>query len=343
MKKTTSTNTVWEQSQPTIEFNAKHPVPDVAEWRNLTARTVDVAVTYGWTKAEVSRRSGVPEGTFSPWFGGKYLGSLANVNQQIANWLDAIDASQNMAAIMPVSPPFQRTTVGQDVYNALLFAQVTSGFVRVTLPAGSGKTTAAKHFAATRPHVFMATLSPSTKTVHGMLVELCGALEVHEHNPAKFVRALGAKLKRVGEGSLLIIDEAQNAVPDAINQLRHFVDNDHCGVALLGNEDTATAFVKDLGRSVASRAQVLSRFDRQVRTARNPVADAEILIKAWGIDEGTDCATFLKGIASKPGALRQIDRTMKAASMLAIGDGEEGVRLEHLQAAWKNRDMGDSL
>ncbi|MCJ2874819.1 AAA family ATPase [Rhizobium pusense] len=343
MKKTTNTNTVWEQSQPLIEFTAKHPASDVAQWRNLTARTVDVAVTYGWTKAEVSRRSGVPEGTFSPWFGGKYLGILANVNQQMANWLDAIDASQNMAAIMPVSPPFQRTTVGQDVYNALLFAQVTSGFVRVTLPAGSGKTTAAKHFAATRPHVFMATLSPSTKTVHGMLVELCGALEVHEHNPAKFVRALGAKLKRVGEGSLLIIDEAQNAVPDAINQLRHFVDNDHCGVALLGNEDTATAFVKDLGRSVASRAQVLSRFDRQVRTARNPVADAEILIKAWGIDEGTDCATFLKGIASKPGALRQIDRTMKAASMLAIGDGEEGVRLEHLQAAWKNRDMGDSL
>lgn len=343
MKKTTSTNTVWEQSQPTIEFTAKHPAPDVAEWRKLTARTVDVAVTYGWTKAEVSRRSGVPDGTFSPWFSGKYLGVLANVNQQLANWLDAIDASQNMAAIMPVSPPFQRTTVGQDVYNALLFAQVTSGFVRVTLPAGSGKTAAVQHFAATRPHVFKATLSPSTKTVHGMLVELCAALEVHEHNPAKFARALGAKLKRVGEGSLLIIDEAQNAVPDAINQLRHFVDNDHCGVALIGNEDTATAFVKDQGRSVASRAQVLSRFDRQVRTVRNPVADAEMLIKAWGVEDGSDCATFLKGIAMKPGALRQIDRTMKAASMLAIGDGEEGVRLEHLQAAWKNRDMGDSL
>ncbi|HCJ70671.1 AAA family ATPase [Agrobacterium pusense] len=343
MKKTTNTNSVWEQSQPTIEFTARHPAPDVAEWRKLAARTVDAATTYGWTEAEVARRSGVPDGTFSPWFSGKYLGVLANVNQQMANWLDAIDASQNMAAIMPVSPPFQRTTVGMDVYNALLFAQVTSGFVRVTLPAGSGKTAAVQHFAATRPHVFKVTLSPSTKTVHGMLVELCAALEVHEHNPAKFARALGAKLKRVGEGSLLIVDEAQNAVPDAINQLRHFVDNDHCGVALIGNEDTATAFIKDQGRSVASRAQVLSRFDRQVRTVRNPVADAEMLIKAWGVEDGSDCATFLKGIAMKPGALRQIDRTMKAASMLAIGDGEEGVRLEHLQAAWKNRDMGDSL
>ncbi|MNE10379.1 hypothetical protein D3C80_1030930 [compost metagenome] len=343
MKKTTNTNSVWEQSKPTIEFVAKHPAPDVDEWRKLTSRMVDAATEFGWSKAEVSRRTDVPEGTLSPWFSGKYLGVLFNINQKVANWLDALDASQNMAATMPVSPPFQRTAVGQDVYNALLFAQVTSGFVRIVLPAGSGKTTAAKHFLNTRPHVFMATLSPSTKTVHGMLVELCAALEVHEHNPARFVRSIGAKLKRVGEGSLLIIDEAQNAVPEAINQLRHFVDNDHCGVALLGNEDTATAFVKDLGRSVASRAQVLSRFDRQVRTVRSPVADAEILIKAWGIEEGTDCAIFLKGIASKPGALRQVDRTMKAASMLAIADGDEGVSLEHLQAAWKNRDMGDSL
>ncbi len=342
MKKPTNTTTVWEQSQPTIEFTAKHPPADIDVWRKLVARTIDAAVNYGWTKAEVARRAGVPDGTFSPWFSGKYLGILANVNQSFANWLDALEASQSMAAIMPVSPPFQRTTVGMDVYNALLFAQVTAGFIRVTLPAGSGKTTAAKHFMATRPHVFMATLGPSTKTVHGMLVELCAALEVHEHNPARFVRSIGAKLKRVGEGSLLIIDEAQNAVPDAINQLRHFVDNDHCGVALIGNEDTATAFVKDLGRSVASRAQVLSRFDRQVRQSRNPAADAEMIISAWNVEEA-DCKRFLLGIASKPGALRQIDRTMKAASMLAIGDGEESVRLEHLQSAWKNRDMGDSL
>jgi DNA transposition AAA+ family ATPase len=342
MKKPTNTTSAWEQSRPTIEFTAKHPASEIDAWRNLATRTADAATEHGWTKAEVSRRTGVAEGTFSPWFSGKYLGVLANINLQIANWLEALDASQNMAAIMPVSPPFQKTSVGTDVYNALLFAQVTAGFVRVTLPAGSGKTTAARHFQSVRPHVFMATLSPSTKTVHGMLVELCAALEIHEHNPAKFVRSIGAKLKRVGEGSLLIIDEAQNAVPDAINQLRHFVDNDQCGVALLGNEDTATAFVKDLGRSVASRAQVLSRFDRQVRSSRYPVADAELLIKAWRVEQ-EDCARFLLGIASKPGALRQIDRTMKAASMLAIGDGEEGVTLAHLQAAWKSRDMGDSL
>ena len=104
MKKTTNTNSVWEQSQPTIEFTAKHPASDVDEWRKLTSRMVDAATEFGWTKAEVSRRTDVPDGTLSPWFAGKYLGVLSNINQKVANWLDALDASQNMAATADIRP-----------------------------------------------------------------------------------------------------------------------------------------------------------------------------------------------------------------------------------------------
>lgn len=342
MKTTKTTNTAWDQSNPTAEFTSKHPANEVESWRKLTSSVASQASAYGWSKAEVSRRSGIPEGTFSPWFSGKYLGALANVNQSVRHWLDAIEDSQNMANLMPVSPPFQRTSVGMDVYNTLLFTQVSAGFTAVTLGSGSGKTAAAKYFCATRPHAFMATLSPNTKTVFGMLVELCAAIDVQEHNPARFVRAIGSKLQRVGEGTILIIDEAQNATPDAINQLRHFVDNYGCGVALLGNEHTATAFVKDQGRSIASRAQVVSRFDKLLQRERDPVGDAKILISAWNVTD-PDCEKFLLGIASKAGSLRLIDRTMKAASMTAMGAGEESVTLEYLQAAWKNRNMGDVL
>ncbi|MDQ1196506.1 AAA family ATPase [Agrobacterium sp. SORGH_AS 787] len=341
MKKPTTANG-WEQSNPVAEFLTKHPASEVDLWRKLTAGVASIASSNGWSKAEVSRRTGIPDGTFSQWFSGKYPGVLANQNQLVSNWLDAIEASQNMAAQMPVSPPFQRTSVGMDVFNTLLFTQVSAGFTAITLASGSGKTAAANYFCATRPHAFMATLSPNTKTVHGMLVELCAAIDVQEHNPARYVRAIGNKLRRVGEGSILIIDEAQNATPDAVNQLRHFVDNYGCGVALLGNEHTATAFVKDQGRSVASRAQVLSRFDKLLQRERDPVGDAKMLIAAWGVSD-PDCEKFLLGIGSKAGALRLIDRTMKAASMAAIGDGEEGITLAHLQAAWKNRNMGDVL
>ena len=49
---------------------------------------------------------------------------------------------------------------------------------------------------------------------------------------------------------------------------------------------------------------------------------------------------FLTGIGMKGGALRQIDKTMKLASMVAMGSGQP-LSLNHIQAAWKNRDVED--
>lgn len=331
----------WSIPTPSSDFIAKHPVPDVDEWRGLIARVVDLATAQGWTKTEVAKRTNIAEGTFSQWASGKYTGVLAPYNASVSAWLLAVEESASMAAQIPTSRPFLKTSVAVDVMETLLWAQVTGGFVSITLPAGCGKSFTCRHVMATRPNVYMATLSPSTKTVHGMLVEVAEQLEVHEHNPAKLARAIARKLQRGGENSLLIIDEAQNALPDVINQLRGFSDvpTRNVGVALVGNEETAMGFIKDTGRSIASRAQVLSRFDKRVTLVRNPEDDALKLIAAWEIVE-PKMVQFLIGLSMKPGALRQIDRTMKLASMYATGEGTD-VALKHLQAAWKNRNVGD--
>ncbi|MFD1330227.1 AAA family ATPase [Mycoplana ramosa] len=338
MKKPITTIPDWNFPTPAQAFVDKHGPAEVERWRKLLSRVIDIAREHGWNKAEVGRRAGVKDGTFSQWSNGNYPGLLGNVNDDISNWLDALEESAGIAASLPVSPKFIRTATGAEVYNVLLYSQLSAGFTMVVLPSGSGKTTAARHFVDTRPHCWIATVSPHTKTVHGLLVELAMELDVQEHNPARLVRAIGRRLQRIGEGSLLIIDEAQNLVPDAINQLRHFVDNYNCGVALIGNEDTGTAFLKERG-SIASRAQVVTRFDRRLRTERDPAGDARMLISAWGIEDA-DCVKFLSGIASKPGALRNIDRTVRAAAMMALGAGED-ISLKHLTAAWRNRDMGE--
>jgi len=328
----------WTFPTPAPEFTQRHPEADVDTWRKLLSRVIDAANANSWNKAEVARRAGIKDGTFSQWSNGNYPGVLANINEQVSNWLEALEESASIAASLPVSPPFVKTMVGADIYNVLLFTQITAGFTAITLPSGSGKTTTARHFCNTRPHAWIATISPHTKTVHAMLIELAAELDVQENNPTKLVRAIGRKLQRLGDGTLLIIDEAQNLVPDAVNQIRHFVDINKCGVALIGNEDTAVSFVKDKG-SVASRAQVATRFDRRLKRERDPVHDAATLIQAWGITE-RDCVSFLHNIATKPGALRNIDRTIKAAMMAALGNGEE-LNLSYLNAAWRNRDMGD--
>lgn len=338
MKKPVTTS-VWDHPTPSTDFTAKHPEGDVDTWRKLITRVIDVAQTNSWTKAEVARRSDVKEGTFSQWASGKYPGILANINASVSMWLDALEEGASIAATVPKSPRFIKTSVGSDVYNTLLYTQITAGFTAVTLPTGTGKTHAAEHFRATRPFVWLATASPYTKSVHGMLVDLATALDVQEYNPARLVRAICRKLQRQGDGTLLIMDEAQSLTPDAINQLRHFVDIAKCGVALVGNEHTAQSFLADAGKSVNSRAQVASRFDRRLRKERDPVGDAEKLIAAWGIDDPA-CVRELLGYASKPGALRNIDRIMKGASMSALGDGDD-IGLKHIRAAWRDRDFGD--
>lgn len=330
---------VWDHPTPSTDFTIKHSVDDVKTWRKLITRVIDVAQANDWSKAEVARRADVAEGTFSQWASGKYPGTLANVNQSISLWLDALEEGASIAATVPKSPSFIKTSIGVDVYNTLLYTQITAGFTAVTLPSGTGKTHAAEHFKATRPFVWLATASPYTRTVHGMLIDLAAALDVQEYNPARLVRAIGRKLQRQGDGTLLIMDEAQSLTPDAINQLRHFVDISKCGVALLGNEHTAQSFFADAGKSVNSRAQVASRFDRRLRKERDPVGDAEKLISAWGIDDPASVQVLL-GYASKPGALRNVDRVMKGASMSALGQGED-VGLKHIKAAWKDRDFGD--
>ena len=328
-----------EQPEPSSDFLTKHSEQDVKVWRSLVARVIQVATANGWRKADIARRVGMPEGSFSQWASGKYPGVLANLNSQVENWLVALEESSSLAATVPVSPGFQPTLVGVEIMQTLAWAQVTSGFVAIKLDAGVGKTTACRHYCNTRPHAFMATVSPHTKTVHGLLVELAAELDVQENNPARLVRAIGRKLGRIGDGTLLIIDEAQNLTGDAINQLRHFVDIYKCGIALVGNEDTATDFLSDRSRSVSSKAQVMSRFDKLLRREPNRTEDALRMIRAWNIED-EKAVQFLLGIGLKPGALRQIDRTVKNALPAAIGDGQD-LTVKHLQEAWKRRDLGD--
>lgn len=339
MKTPINTSGAWTIPQPSTEFMVKHTPAEVDRWRRLLGRVIEISTVNGWSKAEVRRRTGMAEATFSQWTNGNYPGVLANQNDLVSTWLDNLEESSRMAATLPVSPRFLRTPTSEDVIKTLMFAQISAGMVMVTLPSGAGKTTTARHFRDNRPHVFMVTASPHTKTIHGILVDIAEELQVTEHNPTRLVRTIGRKLQRIGDGSLLIVDEAQNLVPDAINQLRHFVDINNCGLALLGNEDTGTSFFGDRSKSVMSRAQVATRFDRRLKRENQPSVGAQMLISAWGIAD-EDCVKFLMAVAQKPGALRNIDRTIKAALISGLSVGED-ITLPLLRDAWKNRDLGD--
>lgn len=327
----------WERpiNPPALKDNRTQE--DIDTWSILVDRVITVAKAYGWTKAEVTRRAGMKDGTFSQWFSGKYEGRLDDHNATIGRWLDALEESAGVAATIPQSPPFMNMLGSKEIIETLVWAQICPDLVMITLGAGMGKSETCQHFEATRPHVYRATVSENTKTVHGMLTELAEELGVNEHNPARLARAIGNKLRRTGAGTLLIVDEGQHLNDEAINQLRHFVDVYKCGVAIVGNAEVYSRFSKS--RQGPSYAQLKSRIGKRLQRHTPYAEDLQTFIAAWGV---TDPASvkFLTGIGMKGGAFRQIDKTMKLATMTAMGRGEE-IGLKHIQVAWQHRDVED--
>lgn len=343
MKKLVNTSPI--KSAPTWERPKTRPdtaltnrsVEDIVEWDQLADEVAALATSNNWSKAEVARRVGMPDGTFSQWFSGTYAGQLKNQNVKVAQWVAALKESASLTANIPQKPPFQRTRIAGEITDTLALAQATGDLVMITVDAGNGKTETCRHYRATRPHVYLVTASPHTRTVHGILVDLAAELEVLEYNPAKLTRAIGRKLERVGDGTLLIVDEAQNLTDEAINQLRHFVDNYGVGLALVGNDEIYGRLARK--QDGPSYAQLKSRLGKRLKRTKPYAEDIIARIAAWGVEDA-DAAKFLTGIGLKAGALRQIDKTMVLASMAALGE-DRPVSLKHIKAAWQNRDVED--
>lgn len=321
------------RGEPAVEPRA------LDDWRREVARLRAVAQEEGLSRSEVARRSSVPLGTLSPWYDGSYTGRVEAVTERVRKWLDAHAESRAALVDMPVSPEFVPTPTARRLTEALIYAQAIPEFAVVTLGAGCGKTTVARHFAATRPHVWLVTMRPSTAGRHTMLQEIAWALDVVESNSTRLDRAIGAKLRRNGRQTLLIVDEAQHLGDDAINQLRYFNDEFGVGIALFGNE----AVHRRWGGGGADRkdkpkdgyAQILSRVGFRISQVMPAAGDVTAILDAWGIADPA-IRKRAEAIARRPGALRLVDKTLRLASMLAVGEGV-ALAVRHVDEAWRTR------
>ena len=332
-----SSNTKWAQPEPSPRFLAKHSPDDVGVWRDLRSRVVDIAAVNGWTKAETGRRLGLKESTFSQWLSGTLEGVLENTNTPVMRWLDASEESAGIVSALPESPAFFLTNAAAEIHNTLHLAQTLPGFVTITLDAGRGKTFACEEFKRGRPTVHMVTLHEKACTVTGAINILARQMGVRVFNQGEVVEIIGEKLKRSGN-SLLIVDEAQHADRRAVNQFRHFSDLYKTGVALVGNAEIRRRINQE-GPNAASRDQIISRIDKNLKRDPHRAVDVRAFIDAWGVTDAS-CVKFLTGLGLKGGALRQIDRTIKIACLAARCEPEV-LEKKHLEAAWQNRDVED--
>lgn len=334
---TTKTKSRWDAVQSTPEFNADikgRSVDDVANWKETTARLKILAKENDWSQGDVSKFSGVPSSTISQWYNGTYPSDLSTINTKMENWLNAYE--EDVAAPQMLNTDvFVETQISKKIWMALQFAQTQSDIVAVTVSSGYGKTETCKKYKSTKPHVYHVTMSPNSKTPHGMLTELARALGVHQNNASKMVHPIGKKLERVGNGSLLIVDEAQNLNDEAVNQVRHFSDVYGCGIALVGNNEVYQRLTT--AHEGPSHAQVKSRMAMLVNDSKLNTADINLILDAWSITD-PDMRKFLSGICRKDGAFRQAEKTLQLANIIATGAGRS-IDLETVRLAWSNRNI----
>lgn len=332
-----SPNTKWPQPEPSARFLAKHSPEDVAVWRDLRSRVVDIAAKAGWTKTETGKRIGLADSTFSQWLSGTLEGILENASTPVMRWLDATEESAGIVSALPESPAFFMTNAAAEIHKTLFLAQTLPGFVTITLDAGRGKTAACEEFRRGKPTIHMVTLHEKASTVTGAINMLARQMGVRVFNQGEVVEIIGEKLKRSGN-SLLIVDEAQHADRRAVNQFRHFSDRYRTGVALVGNADIRRRINQE-GPNAASRDQIVSRIDKNLKRDPGRAEDVRAFIEAWGVTDAS-CVKFLTGLGMKGGALRQIDRTIKIACLAAERNAGQLER-KHIEAAWRNRDVED--
>lgn len=289
------------------------------------------------SKAEAARRSGAGHGTFSQWHSGTYKGRLDTVNETVATWLGNLDRVDEVIAGVPASPAYLPLKFSVEVERMISVAQIMGTVVMVTASAGIGKSTTGREFVRTHANSFMVTISPFTSTTHNMLTEVAAAIGVEERNATRLNRAIAKRLARIGDGTVLVVDEAQNLSDEAINQLRHFSDDTacRCGIVLLGNSATYKRF-SQWGKD-DRYAQLARRIFKRIRAERPHVDDVAAFIDAWGITDDAQ-VEYLMGIGMKPGTLGQVDMTIKLARMAAQGAGR-ALTLADLRAAWSNRDV----
>lgn len=235
---------------------------------------------------------------------------------------------------LPEAPEWVETPTSKKILAGLRYAQLASDIVVIYGGAGLGKTHSIRQYQATSLNVFHAEMSPSTRGVLASLEEIALAVGLSNYGsrPAFMHRTICARLRNTG--GLMVIDEAQELSVLALDQVRCIHDRARIGIALVGNERVYTQMTGSNRAAYLDR--LYSRIGKRIHLKRSTDGDADSLIKAWGITDGT-CRARLLEIASKPGALRVLNKTLRLAQTYARSDDRQ---VEHgdIDAAW--HDLG---
>lgn len=305
---------------------------------------VDIEEQREWLLAEKGRRNvawtvigplcGVPAGTLSNFANATYQGRNDAVARLVYKWRQTLASQEDRQHGLVVAPGYFETRTSRIIHSLLIEAHSGRITVGATGP-GTGKTVTMAEYRSSAANVWTMTMRPSIKRLNGMLVELLRAIGV----PAKV--ANGTSLSRMlidqvrSKRGLIIIDEANHASVEQLEELRSIHDETQVGLCLLGNEELLMRI--EGGQRKDAFARLNSRIAQRLIQTRPEMEDVQAFCEAWGLPD-PGMRDLLSRVALMPGAggLRECRQIVEQASLLAAGDNRP-LELSDLKDALSNR------
>ncbi|QCN99456.1 hypothetical protein D3093_29985 (plasmid) [Azospirillum argentinense] len=285
----------------------------------------------GLSQAQLAREVDFSAPVISQFLRGNYAGDAEEVGRRLLAWLDASEGRAAASAILPGQLAWIATPTGKALRTAIQYAHQLGDITVIYGGAGLGKTTTIKAYAEEHPAVWVTTADPTTAGVGPLLEEVALTVGLRDAplHPARLKREIVRRI--TGTGGLLVIDEAQHLTKAALEAVRAIHDQTRVGLVLSGNADVYERLHG--GSKPENFAQLFSRVGRKLKLVAPKDGDVDPLAQALGFDDGA-ALTFLREKAKLPGALRQIEKCMRFARILASGQ-DQAPALSHLQLAWR--------
>jgi DNA transposition AAA+ family ATPase len=186
--------------------------------------------------------------------------------------------------------------------------------------------------------VHMVTLDETSGGLTAMVSKVLKTLlKGKEPRGSRFFQSREVIRLLTGAKATLLIDEAGTLSTPAVEQIRHWQDETRCGIVLMGNRDLHTKISG--GRPTQAYARLNSRIDYRLPLDIDLSEDIPLYLDAYQIeDEEIRHVLTRIGTNRLCGGLRDIDKTLMAASEFAAQDDTE-VTMDHLVAGLQLRGL----
>lgn len=285
-------------------------------------------------QSAISKELGLSTGTLSQFLSGNYTGSNEEVARKVSQFLEL--ERQRQCRTPP--PSFTREIRNtQLVYSDLNYLRITNRISLIIGAAGSGKTTALKHYANENNGVVYVqadVTKSSPRAALNLIVKAMGSKKCG--TSSEMLDTLIDELKDTNR--LIIIDEAQHLTERSFDTLRALNDSAGVGLVYAGTPDILNRMY---GRHEADFDQVHSRIGYICKlNNRYSKEDIQHIFGDFNLDK--TIIKYLYNVSSKKGGLRTAINIFRLANDIAKTSGEE-LTVQHLEYAAKNVGSGESL